>query len=487
MPNEVTVTPSVENVAAGITGVINTQFAVFNAHDVQLEANIRDDQGEMLLVDDAFVATIKEFGVLTPVLGRRGTDGTIYVRAGQRRTLAAREAGVDLPVYFYESDDAVKEPAWFRAAQQLIENDQRRELTAGQRVRAYAQLSFDGLSVTRIAQTLKISKDEAKAALTINKSETVLALADHNDLDLLQLAAITEFEDDAELSEELITVAIENPDHLEHAISSARAEVQAKKLIEARRIELEAEGKKIYSSQQVASGEVSYLYNFSRDNSIEVDPELGDGIGYVLSGGYNEFVRETKVIAEPEKYGYKSHIGGQSHSGPRTDEQKAQMRHVVACNRAWEAAEPVRRDWLAEFVNRNPKSLPRDIGAFIAIAMTRYGYDFNSKSDNLAHDLLGITDKGDGYRGDKLAELVESNPAKAGLVTLALVIGKLELCLNRDSWRTGTKATKFFLMQLRSWGYTLSQVEEVSIGERTALDDNHAPAVDDEELTDADE
>jgi hypothetical protein len=41
-----------------------------------------------------FVQSIKASGVITPVLARRDEHGNVLVRAGQRRTLGAREAGV---------------------------------------------------------------------------------------------------------------------------------------------------------------------------------------------------------------------------------------------------------------------------------------------------------------------------------------------------------------------------------------------------------
>lgn len=63
---------------------------------VTIETNVRT--GEVLDAD--LVDSIREHGVLVPVLGWREGGGSVHVRAGQRRTLAAREAGrVTIPVY----------------------------------------------------------------------------------------------------------------------------------------------------------------------------------------------------------------------------------------------------------------------------------------------------------------------------------------------------------------------------------------------------
>ena len=62
---------------------------MIDPHVLILEQNIRTEAP----IDKAFVETIRQEGVLQPVLGWRDSEG-VHVRAGQRRTLGAREAGV---------------------------------------------------------------------------------------------------------------------------------------------------------------------------------------------------------------------------------------------------------------------------------------------------------------------------------------------------------------------------------------------------------
>jgi ParB family chromosome partitioning protein len=61
-----------------------------NPHSLTLELNVRDAAD----LDAHFVASIQEHGVLIPLSGVRSADGTVWVRAGQRRALAAREANL---------------------------------------------------------------------------------------------------------------------------------------------------------------------------------------------------------------------------------------------------------------------------------------------------------------------------------------------------------------------------------------------------------
>ncbi|PPH21488.1 hypothetical protein C5C99_06095 [Rathayibacter sp. AY1C4] len=110
-----------------------------------IEANVRPSAP---LTKD-FIASIRENGVITPVLARRDERGNVIVRAGQRRTLAAREAGVPtIPVYVVEGDETTAD----RIVQQIIENDQRAELSVADRTAAWAQLAFEGVSAAAIAK-----------------------------------------------------------------------------------------------------------------------------------------------------------------------------------------------------------------------------------------------------------------------------------------------------------------------------------------------
>ena len=73
---------------------------------IVIEENVRPSAS---LIKE-FVASIRENGVLTPVLARRDEQGNMLVRAGQRRTFAAREAGLaTIPAYVVEVDEATVE------------------------------------------------------------------------------------------------------------------------------------------------------------------------------------------------------------------------------------------------------------------------------------------------------------------------------------------------------------------------------------------
>ena len=119
-------------------------------HSLTLETNVRDEAD----IDADFLASIKEHGVLTPIAAVRDADGQLRVRAGQRRALAARAAGLPtVPVYVrpaIASDE--KTQTVERVSEQIVENDQRRQLTDAQRARGIQQMLDAGLSVTKVAK-----------------------------------------------------------------------------------------------------------------------------------------------------------------------------------------------------------------------------------------------------------------------------------------------------------------------------------------------
>jgi ParB family chromosome partitioning protein len=129
-------------------------------HTLIVDTNVRDDA----YVDAQFVASIKEHGVLVPIAGVRGDDGNVRVRAGQRRTLAAREAGLPtVPVYVRAATAADENSQLIeRVAEQIVENDHRSDLTDAQRARGIQQMIDAGMSVTKVAKKLAIARAPSK-------------------------------------------------------------------------------------------------------------------------------------------------------------------------------------------------------------------------------------------------------------------------------------------------------------------------------------
>jgi ParB family chromosome partitioning protein len=182
---------------------------------LETDGNVRDDPA----LTKQFIASIKENGVLVPITAVRAQDGTVRVRTGQRRTLAAREAGLEtIPVYVI---GAGWEDVTQRTIEQLVENDHRTTLTQVQRVRGIQQLLDVGLSATKVAKKLSVSRERVQASQAVAGSQTALDALAAGQLSLTEAAAITEFEDDERAVARLLESA-GRPQFFEHTLSQLR-------------------------------------------------------------------------------------------------------------------------------------------------------------------------------------------------------------------------------------------------------------------------
>ena len=172
-----------------------------------IDANVRAD----VQLDKAFLTSIKDHGVIQPVVAHRTEDGTLHVLYGQRRTLAAVENKLtQMPVYIVDSLTEAD-----RLAKQVVENDQRQALTDQDRAEAFHQLSLLGVSATQIARRTGANKAVVDTALKVRANDTATAaLADGMTLDMA--AVIEEFSDDKEAVAQLERTAAENPQNFDH-------------------------------------------------------------------------------------------------------------------------------------------------------------------------------------------------------------------------------------------------------------------------------
>lgn len=204
---------------------------------VQLDDNVRTDAA----LTKPFVASIAENGVLVPITAIRTPDGVIHVRTGQRRTLAAREAGLStIPVFIrdvdYHPGDPSDEQQAGRLVEQIVENDRRLDLTPAERVFGIQQLLDTGMSVTKAAKRLSVSAPTVKAAKAVAGSQAALdALAsDERQLSLLEAAVIAEFEDDPRAVERLLNPQWQSFEHVAAQLREERASAQAQAQAEQR-------------------------------------------------------------------------------------------------------------------------------------------------------------------------------------------------------------------------------------------------------------
>ena len=459
-----------------------------------LELNVRD----VADLDAEFLTSIKEHGVLVPIVAVRDEHGTVWVRAGQRRTLAAREANLStVPVYvrpLTAGDLASKTVA--RVAEQIVENDQRRQLTEAQRARGIQQMIDAGLSVAKVAKRLSVAKDAVKAAHTAAQSTTAMDALASGQLSLVEAAAITEFEDMPGALDRLLSAA--GTRRFEHTVAqlreeraSAEAKAQAAQVytdkgytVLEQRPEssdpacvplhylVTAEGAEV--DERAVTNPAHWAVLLYEDTALcdvdtgeivdeeAVDWDTEDQPDAVAAEGlrHAKTVAETTVFA-PEYYCLDYRAAGlapetwfarraglvdpstgeavdlddaarQQADAERAEADKRERRKVLALNKLGDAALGVRRDFVKKLLAR--KTAPKGAAMFIADCLARDSYLLtNNKALDTTAELLGV-DSGQAV-GKLVADLPANGDGRAQVIMLALVLGALESRTPKDAWR----------------------------------------------------
>ncbi|MBS1673149.1 MAG: ParB N-terminal domain-containing protein [Actinobacteria bacterium] len=435
---------------------------LIDPNELILEVNIRTEAP----LDKGFIESIRQEGVIQPVLGWRDSEG-VHVRAGQRRTLGAREAGVaTIPVFVVDVDPENASEA-DRLVRQLIENEQRAELTDGDRAAAWKALELEGLTVAAIAKRTGADKKRVKTGLDVAANATAASAVQEHALTLDQAAVLMEFEDDAEAVARLVEIAKSSPEHFAHNAQRIRDD-RAREQLRADTVqELTEQGFTILDRQPGYYDKTPVdIRGWADPNG---DPLTGEGIrGLDGASAHVQVYMSGKAdityyLDDPKAHGLKKRRADGTAPTPMTDEEKAERKRVIENNKAWDAAETVRREWLVTFLGR--KTLPKNAPQVIATMLTASRYPVSSamgKGNALAAELLGIESDGAGWYADPFAGYVDAHPTKAAHVSLAVVLGGVEASTSRDTWRRQDTVAAHYLQTLSGWGYALSPVEQIA-------------------------
>lgn len=309
-----------------------------------VDINVRKDAA--LTAD--FVASIKEHGVMEPVIAHRKDDGTVHVLMGQRRTRAAVEAARPLiPVMIIDSPEEAE-----RIVTQVVENIQRAELTEADEADAYHQLSLIGVPAAAIAKKTGRTKDKVENALKA-KASTTGAKALESGYTVDMALVMTEFEGDQDAIEELESVIRDEPQYFDHIAQKLRDDRESKAQLSALIEELIAQGKAIVEDAgHYADEENLYVSAAKRPDGEAATDE--DANAYIISTNYRGEHSAQPVISDWKELGfspkYERYNGGtQAQKGPMTDEQKAERKTLIANNKAMESVlltELHRRVWI---------------------------------------------------------------------------------------------------------------------------------------------
>jgi ParB family chromosome partitioning protein len=506
---------------ATTTPITESEFSLehFDPADLVVGDNVRD--GARL--DKAFLASIKEHGVLTPITAVRLPDGTISVRDGQRRTEAARQVGLaSIPAFIHDAAGDEKALRARRVVEQIVLNDQREALTDGERARGINQLLLDGVSPTKIAKHLSTPRTTVDAAKAASKSTIALSALDAGQLSLAEAVVFAEFDDDPAAQEQLLDMAGTGQfEHRAERLRRDRAEREARaKAGEA----WAAKGYRVLADRPAWNDNtllITYYLRTSDGERVtdefieqsdpkhwavyltreeiyvdretgqevdegEIDWETADDPALTPAEGYRHF----STVEEGEKWGPEyfcadlagaglrstSAAAGRGYSADDDDEQdsearaereREERRRVLALNKLGAAAVTVRQAWVRELLAR--KSAPKGTAVFVAQSITKhFGLIDDYRGKMTAAELLGCSQSQTPANLTEALSTTDSGDGRALVIVLGLVLGAMEARTAKDCWRQASEVSRSYLRFLSDNGYTLSEVEQVVVGHRTA-------------------
>ncbi|MCT2085066.1 ParB/RepB/Spo0J family partition protein [Microbacterium enclense] len=445
--------------------------------DVEIDTNVRRN----VVLDKSFVSSIRNYGILQPPVGWRDDAGKVHVTIGQRRTLAAREIGLDpLPVIIKTQQDAEQA----RIVAQLAENEQRLSLDPADTAHAYAQLQFEfGVTTEQIARKTNSPKAKVQTALAVSQSVAASAAAASHPITLEQAAIYAEFDTDDAAIAKLNTAAAENPAQLEHVaqvLREERLDAEVRERLKAQILAAGADFADSYDTWTSAGAEsITYLWRSDDESRKRITPDELDQfsnlMGRILSGWRGDENRGFSIvwgIRDWKAQGLASHSGAPASGVPLTDEQRAERKQKRLDKADMRAATIVRREWIGKLVaEATPAFIAGDALLWIthAAVSTRHalGYSQNpEKARLLTSAWLGLASTDHGYgqttaRDDLQTALVD-NSRTAPRMLLAYAIALVEAAAGDEKHPWFGQGVDFapYFEQLAAWGYTLADVEQ---------------------------
>ncbi|HEY0238721.1 MAG TPA: ParB N-terminal domain-containing protein [Friedmanniella sp.] len=428
-----------------------------------VEANVRTQAR----LTSQFVASIREHGVLEPVVAYTDPTGALRVRMGQRRTLAAIEADrATIPALVYDADpDEVR-----RIVHQVTENDHRDSLTDAERTGAYQQLSLLGMPAANIAKTLHTTRAQVQAGLAVATSTIAAAAIARYDLTLDQGLVIAEFDGEPEAVKELTVTAVKRPEQFAHTAQRLRDQRTEREQITALTDDLTAHGVRVIDRPAHDDKKVTDLDRLTKPGT---DGKALTPAKHKACPGHAACVarswqgpRVVYVCTDWKANGHADRFTSSTLavSGPMSEQQKAQRREVVANNKAWKSATTVRREFLATFAAR--RTPPTGTPVFLAHALAQHSFAVQQAATGghaLARQVLALPE------GTTLTDAISAaSPARANQIAVVLVLAAMEDATSVATWRNPTGHDRAYLSALASWGYALADVERLVIDGPTA-------------------
>ncbi len=501
------------------TSTLGVEALALDPRTLLTDVNIRND----MQLDKDFIASVKDLGVLVPLVAVRTADGEVRVRFGHRRTLAAIEAGLEtVPVHVVGNEATDDAGHIERIVGQYAENELRASLLQAERVGVVEQLSAFGLSPSQIQRRTRLKRASVDDALSIAGSDVAKAVTARYDfLTLHQAAAVADFDDDREAVKLLMAAAQEG--RFDHVVAQMRENRTMRLAYETAETTLAEAGLRVID--RPGFGDTT-----TRLNQLRHDDEQLDESKHATCPGHAAFLddewmhpdddnaddddegwslvyRPVFVCTAPAEYGHSRPGSTRStlhtsatapealaqEADQAAEEKRAARRTVLANNKAWRTAEPVRREWLSAFLGR--KTPPKGALRFVISEVIHGAHELReamAQAHSFGTGVLGIETQGSGWainRQPILDAIDTASDGRAQVIALGLVLGAVETQLDVHTWLLPNAAARRYLAALAEWGYELSEVEQLVMGvtDTDEDDEDDDPDADDTDEDDEDD
>lgn len=423
-----------------------------NPATLVIGTNVRADA----VLDAAFVESVATYGVMQPITVISDNDGNLTVRMGQRRTLAAVTAGLaEVPVLVVTENDADDAD---RIIRQLGENDHRSGVSDTDRTSAYAQLALIGLSADQIAKRTGRARAEVEAAQAVIASKGATEALQTAQLSLEDAALVAEFDRDKDAQRRVIEAAqrgtaAHEASRIRQDKAAAACKTQLLARLKRAKVPL-ADAPGTWVNHGMSKSKHLNELHWSKKERIEIDSKRHaaecPGHAAYLANNYAAARRgadawEVRYICtQPDLHVRKPNPYAPERT-PMSDAEKAERKELITNNRAWDAAEPVRRQWLADFARGT--QAPKGAEAFIATALVH-----------------GWTPESYDVRTEAAKRLTPSTTARAALrVAVSVLLNGWDAKTSRNTWRNPSEQDAAMIEAMTSWGYKPSDVEALVV------------------------
>jgi len=442
-----------------------TSIEMVDPSTLLVSANVRKD----VVLLPAFLESIKEHGVLVPIVVDR-TGAGLEVVDGQRRTLAAVQVELaDVPVWVTSPLENDQE----RIIEQLVVNMHREDVSEKDTRDAISDLALFDMKVPAIAKKLGIDAAFIVQSVVVGKSPAAKELLASETVRFDMALTVAEFEDEPEQQKSLLELIANGRQwDVRARAQEFRDAAEAAPLITA----LEENGLTIVQQPDYNQSDpqsVSRLYTDEKmtqqvDGLLheEIVALAGDGLcAFVFFAweGQNRVPRIGYAIKGWQSLGLFSRSSGGTSKATTPEEVEAEKdarRAARETTKSWVAASALRIEFLQDLVKR--KALPKGWEPFV-IARLLDSNIGGSGPWRMTLAILGLKEPADAYSQRGTVEKhLQNAPTRALHIGLAAYLGNVEGGYEFDRKGWDQAATKPYLLQLEKWGYVLSDVERAA-------------------------